>query len=253
MLPHPKKVSALPVGARDEVKQTHSIGMAIPVLDGLNITGKTLTADALLTQRKIAQSVIARGAHYLFIAKDNQPTLAADIRLHFADRPEPNFREPWSLQHGRVEQRAIWTSTALNGYLDFPHVGQVFAIERHTLEKKSGKTSVEIVYGLTDHSPQSASAERLLAFSRDHWRVEAHHYLLDWNWDEDRCRVRTGHGPENMTRLRRFAIGLIKSKSDDSVAATIAKLARRVRSVFDYFRMTGKSSPRSCPSFGQQG
>ena len=83
--------------------------------------------------------------------------------------------------------------------------------------------------------------------------VRLHHYLLDWNWDEDRCRVRTGHGPENMTRLRRFAIGLIKSKSDDSVAATIAKLARRVRSVFDYFRMTGKSSPRSCPSFGQQG
>ncbi|MBK1725339.1 hypothetical protein, partial [Thiocystis violacea] len=59
-----------------------------------------------------------------------------------------------------------------------------------------------------------------------------------WNWDEDRCTIRTGHGPENITRLRRFAIGLIKTKSKDSVAATIGKLARRVRRVFDYLGMT---------------
>jgi hypothetical protein len=64
------------------------------------------------------------------------------------------------------------------------------------------------------------------------------------NWDEDRCTLRTGHGPENITRLRRFATGLIKSKSRDSVAATIAKLARNVRRVFDYLRMTRNSVPR---------
>jgi predicted transposase YbfD/YdcC len=222
--------------------------MAIPLLESLDISGKTITADALLTQRKIAEHVVARGAHYLFIAKDNQPTLAADIRLHFAARGEPDFREPLRLEHGRLESRAIWTSTALNDYLDFPHVGQVVAIERQRIDKKTGKHSTEIVYALTDHSPQSASSERLLAFSRDHWGIEAHHYIIDWNWDEDRCRLRTGHGPENMTRLRRFAVGLIKANSDDSVAATIAKLARRVRRVFDYFLMTDNSKTRASRS-----
>jgi predicted transposase YbfD/YdcC len=217
--------------------------MDIPVLEPLEITGKTLTADTLLTQRKLASYVVERGAHYLFTVKDNQPTLAADIRLHFAERGEPDFREPLTLQHGRLETRAIWTSTALNDYLDFPHVGQVFAIERHTIEKKTGKTSTEIVYGVTDHLPHSADPARLLAFNRDHWRVEAHHYILDRNWDEDRCTLRTGHGPENITRLRRFAVGLIKSKSHDSVVATIAKLARSVRRVFDYLRMTANSTP----------
>ncbi len=83
--------------------------------------------------------------------------------------------------------------------------------------------------------------------------MEAHHYILDWNWDEDRCTIRTGHGPENITRLRRFATGLIKSKSRDSVAATIAKLARNVRRVFDYLRMTGNSVPRSRTTCGQAG
>jgi predicted transposase YbfD/YdcC len=222
--------------------------MAIPLLEALDIAGKTITADALLTQRKIAEHVVARGAHYLFIAKDNQPTLAADIRLHFANRGEPDFREPLSLTHGRLEARAIWTSTALNDYLDFPHVGQVFVIERQRIDKKTGKHSTEIVYGLTDHSPESASPKRLLAFNRDHWGIEAHHYILDWNWDEDRCRVRTGHGPENMTRLRRFAVGLIKAKSNDSVAATIDKLARRVRRVFDYLLMTDNAKPRASRS-----
>jgi len=217
--------------------------MAIPVLESLDITAKTITADALLTQRKLAEHLVERDAHYLFVAKDNQPTLAADIRLHFEQRGEPDFREPPTLQHGRVETRAIWISTALNDYLDFPHVGQVFAIERHTTEKKTAKSSSELVYGLTDHTPQTASPARLLAFNRDHWRVEAHHYILDWNWHEDRCTPRTGHGPENITRLRRFAIGLIKFKSNDSVSATIDKLARSVRRVFDYLGMTDNSRP----------
>jgi len=44
------------------------------------------------------------------------------------------------------------------------------------------------------------------------------HYIIDWNYDEDRSRRRTGHGPENITRLRRFAISIIKSKGVRSVS-----------------------------------
>jgi len=36
---------------------------------------------------------------------------------------------------------------------------------------------------------------------------------------------------------------LIKSKSRNSVAATVAKLARNLRLVFDYLRMTDNSIP----------
>jgi len=228
--------------------------MFIPLVEGMDIAGKTLTADALLTQRKLARYLVEeRAAHYLFTAKDNQSTLLADIRLIFKDRGQPDFQEPLTLEHGRLQSRAIWTSTRLNGYLDFPCVGQVFAIERQNIEKKTGKSSTEIVYGLTSHTPESADAAQLLAFNRAHWSVEACHYILDWNWDEDRCTLRTGHGPENMTRLRRFAIGLIKSKSRDSVAATLRKLSRNVRHVFDYLRMTDNSTPRSQPSSSRAG
>jgi len=228
--------------------------MFIPLLEGLDITAKTITADALLTQRKLARYLVEeRAAHYLFTVKDNHPTLAADIRLLFEARAEPDFREPFSLEHGRLESRAIWTSTRLNSYLQFPYVGQAFAIERQRIEKKTGKVSTETVYGLTSHSPESANAAQVLLFNRAHWSVEAHHHILDWNWDEDRCTLRTGHGPENITRLRRFATGLIKSKSRDSVSATIDQLARNVRRVFDYLRMTDNSIPRSQRSCAQAG
>lgn len=218
--------------------------MFIPVIDTLDIAGKTITADALLTQRKLAHYLVdTRSAHYVFIAKDNQPTIAQAIRLVFENRGEPDYSEPVTLAHGRLESRSIWTSTQLNDYLDFPFVGQIFAIQRHTINKKTGKQTHEIAYGLTSLSPQSANPERVLKFNRDHWGVESHHYILDWNWNEDRCTIRTDHGPANITRLRRFATGLIKSISKDSVASTIDKLARNVRRVFDYLRMTDNSRP----------
>jgi len=46
--------------------------MFIPLVDAIDITGKTITADALLTQRTLASYRFkARCAHYLFTVKDN--------------------------------------------------------------------------------------------------------------------------------------------------------------------------------------
>jgi len=131
----------LPVEGSDELKQTNEIGMFIPVIESLkDIQGKTITGDALLTQCKLAQYLVEdRLAHYVFIAKDNQPTLAEDIRLTFKNREAPDYSEPYTLAHGRLESRSIWTSTRLNDYLDFPFVGQIFAIQRHTIDKKQAK------------------------------------------------------------------------------------------------------------------
>jgi hypothetical protein len=103
-----------------------------------------------------------------------------------------------------------------------------------------------MAYGITSRSPQQADARRLLEINRGHWTIEnSCHYILDWNYDEDRCRIRTGHGPENITRLRRFAISLIKSKGVKSVAQKMRQLNRNTRLVFDYLRMTTNScTPR---------
>jgi hypothetical protein len=109
--------------------------------------------------------------------------------------------------------------------------------------KKTNSSRCETVIGVTSRSPQQASPERLLALNRGHWGIESTHYIIDWNFDEDRGRIRTGHGPENVTRLRRFAIGLLKAfqQPGQSIAAMMRKLASRVRLVFDYLRLTANS------------
>ena len=79
-----KKVETLPVAGSDKEKQTNEIKIAIPLLNGLNIQGKTITADALLTQRKFARWLVEqKNAHYHFTVKGNQKNLFEDISFHF--------------------------------------------------------------------------------------------------------------------------------------------------------------------------
>jgi predicted transposase YbfD/YdcC len=221
--------------------------MVIPLLDAIAIQGKTITADALLTQRKFAEYVVNREADYHFTVKNNQPILREDIALFFENRLEPDFIDITPPDHGRIETRKIWTTTALNQYLDFPHVGQAFVIERESIDKKTGERSHEVVYGLTSCTPQEASAKKVLKTNREHWGIEnSCHYVIDWNYNEDRCRIRTGHGPVNITRLRRFAVGLLKSKGVDCVAQKMRELVGNTRLVFDYLKMTKNSCPVTC-------
>jgi len=241
---YPKKVGTLPVEGSDEQKRTNEIGMAIPLLQTCVIEGKDITGDALLTQRAIANYVIEQGAHYHFTVKGNQPELERDIALLFETRGAPDFVEAASIEHGRIETRRIWCSAALNDYLDFPHIGQVFCIERKSIDKKTSETRLETALGITSRTLEEASPKRVLAVNRGHWGIESVHYIIDWNYDEDRSQIRTGFGPENITRLRRFAIGILKSlqKPAQSIAEMMRKLAFNTRLVFDYLRMTQNSN-----------
>lgn len=240
-------MGTLPVAGCDEEKQTNEIKTAIPLLDAIDIQGKTISADALLTQRKLARYLVEeRKAHYHFTVKGNQKNLLEDISFYFKQLDRPSDFTSIDSQHGRIEIRNIWVTTELNDYLDFPHVGQTFMIERNTFYKKSKKKSSEIAYGVTSKTPDLANAKKVLQDNRGQWAIEnSCHYIIDWNYDEDRSRIRTGHGPENITRLRRFAIGIIKSKGVKSVTQKMMELAKNTRSVFDYLRMTQNSAVSS--------
>jgi predicted transposase YbfD/YdcC len=236
-------VGTLPVEGREEVKRTNQIKMAIPLLDAIEIAGQDITAAALLTQRKLAEyRVEKRQAHYYCTVQGNPPGLLEDLEFYFRDRGQPHFVEHTPPDHGRLETRKIWTTPELNDDLDFPYVGQAFLVERQMIEKKTGEYSREIAYGLTRRTPQQASPRRVLQVNRAHGAIEnGGHYVLDGNYDEDRIRIRVGHGPENITRLRRFAIGVIKSRGARSVAQKMRQLTRHVRRVFDDLRMTENS------------
>ena len=239
-------MGALAIAGSDVEKQTNEIKIAAPLLDAINIEGRTITADALLTQIKLAKYLVARGVHYHFTVKLNPATLHNDIAFHFQNRRDrAEFTDTGKGEHGRIETRKIWTTTTLNDYLTFPHVGQAFMIERESICKKTGNVSCETIYGITSKTACQVSPQQILVDNRGHWCVESVHWMIDWNYDEDRSQIRTGYGPENITRLRRFAIGLLKSKkSEETIPEMMKKLMWNTRAVFDYLKMTKNSNTR---------
>lgn len=244
--------------------------MTIPLLESIeDLKDKVVTTDALLTQTGIAQHILDRGGHYVMTVKDNQKHLHEAVRLHFDHlfelRPEtaPDcstvtgdetdaHRKAPKIQHGRSEFRGIWVTDQLNGYLraefGFPGIAQVFCIRRRVKryrKKRLTAESGEISVGITSLSAEQADAEALLGYVRGHWTIEAVHRILDEanNWNEDRCRIRTGYGAENMTALRRLAIAIIR-RHQRAVAPTLRKLRSDSRTLLDYLGLTANTRRR---------
>lgn len=69
------------------------------------------------------------------------------------------------------------------------------------------KTTREIQFYLTS---LDCDARQLGQAIRLHWGVEnALHWTLNVTFNEDACRVRTGHAPQNLSLLRRIALNAL--------------------------------------------
>lgn len=189
------------------------------MLDALNIEGKVITADALLTQKEISDYIVKeRGADFVFTVKDNQPTLKSDIETLDLRSKQCDY-ETTEKGHGRIETRRIWCDASLNDYVNFPNVAQVFCIEREVEHLREEKKTIEQVFGITSQTKEAASPEKILLQNRKHWSIENKmHYVLDVTFDEDRSRIRKLTGPMVMTCLRRYAISLLRLKGKKNIA-----------------------------------
>lgn len=209
---------------------TNEIGAVIELLKGLVIEGRVITMDALLTQKKVAEAILAQRGHYLMIAKDNQSELRKWIESVFEQsiwlRESPEVAETVDEGHGRIESRKIQASSVLEGSGLWPGINQVFEIERKVFQKKSGNKSEEVVYGVTSLSRSQAGAEELLRIARQHWHIEnKSHWVRDVTFDEDRSQVRCGSIPQVMAALRNTAIGLMRNAGETNIAPACRKFA----------------------------
>jgi predicted transposase YbfD/YdcC len=210
--------------------KTNEIPVAIDLLRQLVLEGRVVTMDALLTQRPIAQQIVAAGGDYVMVVKDNQPQLREDIATVFVLPPIVGERrteaETVDGGHGRIEQRRLHTSDVLVGYSDWPGLAQVFQLERQVISKKTGEVREAVVVGVTSLAPERADAARLLALVRGHWHIENHsHWVRDVTFDEDRSQVRCGNIPQVMAALRNTVIGLMRQAGYTNIAAACRRFA----------------------------
>ena len=220
----------LTLGQQAVADKTNEIGAISDVLGALMLQNRVITMDALLTQQKVAQTIVDGGGDYVMIVKGNQPTLHEEIATLFA-APQlvaETLQRAATLDigHGRIEQRKITTSSALCGYSNWNGLAQVFAIERQVTLKQSGEERAEIVYGVTSLSRERASAAQVLELVRHHWHIEnKSHWVRDVTFDEDRSQVRVGSIPQVMAALRNTAIGLMRVAGETNIAAACRRFA----------------------------
>jgi len=101
--------------------------------------------------------------------------------------------------HGRTEKRECYVLTEtdwLNNKSDWTNLRKVFAVKRTTTINE--KTTSEISCYITSLDSDSKS---LLRISREHWKIESMHWVLDVVMSEDECRLVSKNGQRNMSAI----------------------------------------------------
>jgi predicted transposase YbfD/YdcC len=204
--------------------KSNEIPAFAPLLDGIDLTGAVITADALHTQHDHATYLHERGAHYLAVVKRNQP------RLH-----EKVCRLPWCdvrLDHyerGRAHHRdeICRLKTAAFAHLDHPHARQALQVMRWRRDLGTGKLTIERIYLVTSLPPGAATGGELAIWIRGHWRIENQlHHVRDRTFHEDASKIRTRCLPRIMASLRNLAIGVHRQDGHTNIAAALRRTAR---------------------------
>ena len=218
---------------------------AIPaLLQMLDLAGAIVTIDAMGTQKEIARQIVEQGGDYVLPVKDNHPTLHDSVERFFTQEEQAHFKgqvhevtQTLEKDHGRIEKRRaylvpLYTTveaecpkdvTALRNWLDPKQEWRGLQTIGMIIRQRevNGKTTVERQYYI---SSLSSGVERFSRAARGHWGIEnTLHWSLDVSFNEDLCRVRMGHAPENLSTLRRIALNLLKQETSRKVGIKVKR------------------------------
>jgi len=184
-----------------------------------DLAGAVITADQMHTQREHARLIGRKDAYFVFTIGENQPGLfAAAGALCW----ESVAVEDWTVDrgHGRADVRTIKTMPATARISElFPHVRQVFLVERYSYDPDGQLLGAVAVLGITSLPPGQAGPGDLLAYLRGHWSIEMHHYVRDVCLGEDASRVCRAH--QAMAAIRNTIIGILHLHQVPNIAAQL--------------------------------
>lgn len=128
----------------------------------------------------------------------------------FAEAREVAYRQV-TTGHGRIEERAIRTSTELVGYSSFPGLAQVAEITSRIVRCSTGEVREAVHYLVTSLPPDRADPKDLLALMRGHWRIEnCLFHVADDSFGEDRQVLQTHHAGCVLSLFRSTALNLLR-------------------------------------------
>lgn len=207
---------------------------AVPkLLDLINVSGCTITSDAMSCQKKTVEKVIDKDCDYVICLKGNQGTLHENVKLYFETAlKEPKF---YNLSehivsekgHGRIEKRKYYLTTdvkwidELSEWKGLKAIGMVQS--SRTVNDKESVENRFFISSVTDIKHFSQAV-------RKHWGIENNlHWCLDEIFNEDKCRMRVDNSAENFAVIRHIAMNLYKSFTKQKLSLK----SKRFRCSFD--------------------
>lgn len=210
-------------------EKTNEITAIPELLKALDITGSTVTIDAMGCQKKIAEQIQKQGGDYVLAVKENQGKLYEKVTTLFSRAQELQYESMWYKQnetvdkgHGRIESRRYIVLPVM--YLhefkrDWTGLQSIAMVE--SKRQIDDKVSIEKRYYISSLKPD---AEIIGHAIRQHWGVENQlHWCLDISFREDECRVRTGNAAGNFSIIRHIALNLLKQEKTAKVGLKIKR------------------------------
>lgn len=219
----------------DGAKPCESV-IARGVLQRMDLTGTVLTADALHTVKATAQLIHARGGHFVLPVKENREALFNALDA-LPWRAAPIAHSGTEKGHGRITTRTIQVLPAPPD-LPFPHVAQVWLIERYVTATDGTPVSAVAQLGVTSLDTNLATPADLAAYNRHHWGIEVLHWIRDTCYREDHSLIRTRSGPRVMASLRNLAIGALRLAGHASITEATRWACRNMSRPFTILNLT---------------
>lgn len=185
------------------------------IIDNIDLEGAVVSIDAMGCQTDLAERIINKKGDYLFALKANQQITLTAVKTHFETIKQDDYKateqyyKTIEKDHGRIEIREYFTAKAPTvlgkKWRNLKTIGTVIS---HRI--MNGKISLDQRYFITS---LSCNAEAFGVKVRRHWAIEnSLHWVLDVDFGEDQCRIRSGFAPQNVSWFRCLALALLKNE-----------------------------------------
>lgn len=193
---------------------------AIPkLLKMIDITGSTVTIDAMGCQQAIAEEILIQRADYVLALKENQQKLYEMVEAIFSMGESRQFKKMLNRrkveklhEHGRVETRRYTLVSARDPQvfqLRWPGLKGIGMLE--TTRTTNNQVERSKRYFLTSLAYEDI--DQFVDAVRKHWTIEIGlHWSLDVSFREDHNQTHVGHSAKNLAVIRRVALNLLKQE-----------------------------------------
>ena len=208
-------------------EKTNEIGELPTFLNQFNLEETIVTIDAIGTNENIIKAIIDKKGHYLLQVKDNQSNLKIEIEKEIENLKLKNEYE--KLETAQLEltdhrrHEIIKTTLIKNTQFIFEKLGlksfygtiaHVAVFDKTTEKLVDGHNQTTNTRALLITNLEGVSAENIQSIKLSHWNIEAQHWILDVQLNEDLNTARRDNSIENASAIKKFCLWIKKQDKE---------------------------------------